>query len=121
MDTEETNHDQVNNPEHYNSHPSGIECIEVTRHMNFNLGNAIKYIWRAGLKDDYVEDLEKAIWYLNDEIFRVSNDSEIEDFLETEIYPLFRQKIQQIFRDAISVINESQNSTEKDQGVADTQ
>jgi hypothetical protein len=60
-------HDPVNHPQHYTSHPSGIECIEVTRHMGFNLGNAIKYIWRADLKNG-VEDLEKAMWYLKDEI-----------------------------------------------------
>lgn len=62
------NHDPVNHPRHYTSHPSGIECIDVTRHMNFNLGNAIKYIWRADLKADAIQDLEKAIWYLQDEI-----------------------------------------------------
>jgi len=58
------------NPAHYKAHPSGIECIEVTRHFNFNLGNAIKYIWRAGHKVDTVQDLKKAIWYLEDEIKR---------------------------------------------------
>lgn len=62
----------VNNPKHYTSHPSGIECIEVTRHMNFNLGNAIKYLWRADLKNDAIEDLHKAIWYIKDEINRRS-------------------------------------------------
>lgn len=66
--------DMVNNPPHYTSHPSGIEAIEVTRHMNFNLGNAMKYIWRAGLKDKAktIEDLKKAIFYLNDEIDRLN-------------------------------------------------
>lgn len=60
----------VNHPEHYNSHPSGIECIEVVRHMNFNLGSVIKYLWREGLKDSEpsIQDLKKAAWYLNDEI-----------------------------------------------------
>lgn len=64
--------DKINHPPHYNSHPSGIECIQVTRYMNFNLGNVIKYIWRAGLKDNSptIEDLEKALWYLKDEIAR---------------------------------------------------
>lgn len=64
------NNDAVNHPKHYTQHPSGVECIDVTRHMNFNLGNVVKYIWRAGLKDVDVEiqDLEKAAWYLNDEI-----------------------------------------------------
>ena len=61
-------YDPVNKPKHYNNHPSNIECIEVTRHMGFNLGNALKYIWRCDLKNDAVEDLKKAIWYLEDEI-----------------------------------------------------
>ncbi len=62
--------DPVNRPTHYTNHASGLECIEITRHMNFNLGNAVKYLWRAGQKGDYVQDLEKAIWYLKDEISR---------------------------------------------------
>lgn len=71
--------DQVNHPKHYTSDPSGIECIDITRHRNFNIGNAIKYLWRAGLKEDkdrklidkQVEDLNKAVWYLVDEIHRL--------------------------------------------------
>ena len=64
--------DPVHRPHHYVSHPSGIECIEITRHMNFNLGNVIKYIWRAGEKTgDPLMDLEKAMWYLSDEIKRL--------------------------------------------------
>jgi len=62
--------DLVNHPPHYKSHPSGIECIQVTEHMNFCLGNAVKYIWRAGLKGDSIQDLEKAAWYLGREIQR---------------------------------------------------
>ena len=72
--------DNVNHPAHYNSHPSGIECIEIARHHNFNIGNSIKYLWRAGLKseegmedtDKQIEDLNKAIWYINDEIKRIT-------------------------------------------------
>lgn len=68
--------DAVNHPSHYTSHPSGIECIEITRHYCFSIGNAIKYLWRAGLKKDAaladiekeIEDLEKSIWYINDRI-----------------------------------------------------
>ena len=64
---------------HYTSDPSGIECIDITRHRNFNVGNAIKYLWRAGLKIDadkssinkQIEDLEKAVWYIVDEIHRL--------------------------------------------------
>jgi hypothetical protein len=58
----------VDHPKHYNEHPSGIECIEIIRHMNFNLGNVIKYVWRADLKNNAIEDLEKAMFYLQDEI-----------------------------------------------------
>lgn len=63
-------HDPVNHPGHYTAHPSGIECIQVTEHMCFNLGNAVKYIWRSDLKGDAIEDLEKAAWYLRREIDR---------------------------------------------------
>ena len=58
----------VNHPKHYTSHPSGIECIQITEHMGFCLGNAVKYIWRADLKADAIEDLEKAKWYIEREI-----------------------------------------------------
>lgn len=68
--------DNVNHPKWYTQHPSGIECIEITRHYCFAIGNAIKYLWRAGLKVDEgmtdkqkeIEDLEKAIWYIKDRI-----------------------------------------------------
>lgn len=56
------------NPSHYRSHPSGIECIQITQHMGFNLGNAVKYIWRCDLKLDAIEDLKKAKWYIEREI-----------------------------------------------------
>ena len=65
----------VNHPPHYNSHPSGIECIEIVQHMNFCLGNAFKYIWRAGSKGDTIEDLNKAIFYINQEIARLTKCS----------------------------------------------
>lgn len=63
--------DIINHPPHYTSHPSGIECIQVTEHMSFTLGNAVKYIWRADLKNDKLEDLRKARWYLDREISRI--------------------------------------------------
>ncbi len=62
--------DPVNNPKHYTGHESGIECIQVTEHMNFCLGNAVKYIWRADLKNDAIEDLKKAREYIDIEIER---------------------------------------------------
>lgn len=68
--------DKVNHPKHYTSHPSGVECIEITQYYDFSIGNAIKYLWRHGLKNEEgmseediaIQDLEKAIWYINNEI-----------------------------------------------------
>lgn len=78
MTVKMTESDEVNHPQHYLSNEatcSGcektIECIDVTRHMNFNLGNAIKYIWRSAHKGKRIQDLEKAIWYLKDEINKI--------------------------------------------------
>jgi hypothetical protein len=68
-----TLNDPVNHPSHYTEHPSGVECIQITEHMNFCLGNAVKYIWRAGLKNDNaIEDLKKARWYVDRELERLS-------------------------------------------------
>lgn len=63
------NEDPIN-PSHYRDHPSGIECIEITRHENYCIGNAIKYLWRRRKKDvnKEVEDLKKAVWYIQQEI-----------------------------------------------------
>ena len=60
----------VNHPQHYNSHPSGVECIDIVEHFNFRIGNAIKYLWRAGRKGSSpkIEDLKKAIFYIQREI-----------------------------------------------------
>lgn len=68
--------DQVNHPPHYTQDPSGVEAIQITRHRNFNIGNAFKYLWRAGLKDEAktIQDLEKAIFYIQDEIKRLQGE-----------------------------------------------
>lgn len=68
--------EEVNHPQHYTTHPSGVECIDIVRHMAFNEGNAVKYLWRAGLKVQGPEstesarlrDLKKARWYIDDAI-----------------------------------------------------
>ena len=65
--------DMVNHPPHYSAHPSGVECIRITEHMNFCVGNAVKYLWRADLKNG-IEDLEKAAWYVAREIERRRSD-----------------------------------------------
>ena len=70
----------VEHPKHYNSHPSGVECIDIVRHYCFSVGNAIKYLWRAGLKNEEgmtpvqkeTEDLNKAIWYIQDRIKQIN-------------------------------------------------
>lgn len=64
----ESRKDVVNHPEHYISHPSGVECIEITEHMDFLKGNAIKYLWRSAEKGKEIEDLKKAIWYIERKI-----------------------------------------------------
>lgn len=68
----EAKKETVNHPEHYNKHPSGVECITVVEHYGFNIGNAIKYLWRAGFKSpDPKEDLKKSVWYVQRELERL--------------------------------------------------
>lgn len=71
---------KIDHPTHYNRHPSGVECIDIVEHFSFNIGNAIKYLWRAGLKYPpdtatqkavelaALEDLKKSAWYIAREI-----------------------------------------------------
>lgn len=66
----------VDKPQHYNAHPSGVECITITEHMNFCRGNAMKYLWRADEKGNELEDLKKARWYLDREIRRLEKEVE---------------------------------------------
>lgn len=68
----------VDHPDHYNGHPSGVECIDIVEHMGFNLGNAVKYAWRCGLKRNAVEDLEKARWYIDREIEKRKREQGLE-------------------------------------------
>lgn len=77
--------DAVNHPDHYNHDGikcgcgQPIECIQVAENFNFNRGNALKYIWRAGSKDDEVQDLRKANWYVHREIERILHDKPVSD------------------------------------------
>lgn len=73
--TETNKNDPVNHPAHYNGHPSGVECITVVEHMGFCIGNAVKYLWRAGQKGDALQDLKKARWYVDREIARLEGKS----------------------------------------------
>ena len=69
-------YDPVNHPPHYNwlKDKCGVEVIDIARHLDFDLGNAIKYILRAGKKEDSIQDLNKAIWYINDKIKMLENE-----------------------------------------------
>lgn len=67
--------DRVDHPRHYGSHPSGVECIEIVEHMDFNLGNAIKYIFRREDKGKYLEDLKKSKWYVDREVQLLLDDN----------------------------------------------
>lgn len=77
--------DPINHPSHYTNHPSGVECITITEHLNFCIGNAVKYLWRAGLKGDALEDLQKARWYIDREIGRLTDSSPAET--DSEVNP----------------------------------
>lgn len=59
-----TEFDPVAKPKHYNVHPSGVEAIEICERLDFNVGNAVKYLFRLGLKNDELEDARKAHWYV---------------------------------------------------------
>lgn len=67
--------DAIDHPSHYTGHPSGVECIDITEHMSFLRGNAVKYLWRAGAKGDALEDLRKARWYIDREIAQIERGS----------------------------------------------
>lgn len=79
MAAPKTKYEKVHNPKHYNSHPTGIEAIEIIEYMTFNSGTAVKYLWRAGLKpgEETLEDLKKALWYVGREIKKVSKELEL--------------------------------------------
>lgn len=70
LNNQKNENDTVNHPSHYTSDPSGVECIQVTQHKNFCIGNAMKYLWRCDDKGKPIEDMKKAIWYINQEIKR---------------------------------------------------
>ncbi len=78
---EDKGSNNVNHPKHYNASPAKcmrcghpIECIDVVEHMPFSLGNAVKYIWRSGLKGAVIQDLEKAVWYLKRQIKKIERE-----------------------------------------------
>ena len=68
------------NPKHYKSHPSGVECIEITEHLMCNRANAIKYAWRANDKGCTREDLKKCEWYIIREIKRLQRGNNVPDY-----------------------------------------
>lgn len=80
-----TQYDDVEHPKHYTQYP--VEVIEITRHLRFNLGNAVKYILRAPFKGSEIKDLRKAKWYLEDLITNFEPDelkAQADDFVHTD-------------------------------------
>lgn len=124
--------DNVNHPKHYTSDASGVECIQVTRHRNFNVGNAIKYLWRAGLKQDAdkefiqkeIEDLNKAVWYIVDEIHRLNGICNVETDVLNTIMPSNNEDIVKSVLNYSAVVQQRQvtilsSSTDIDQTKVD--
>ena len=100
--------DPVNHPPHYTAHPSGVECITIAEHMNFNLGNALKYIWRAGLKSaGPLEDLEKARWYLTREIGRLRNEPRAVIVADRQLNAEEIERLREDWRDGAAVVIET--------------
>jgi hypothetical protein len=105
--------DIINNPPHYNLSEAHcecgkrIECIDITRNMGFNVGNAIKYLWRFQHKNG-LEDLKKARWYLNDLINQMSLS---EESIERSQYLLeiksMKQKFERFCNESYAQGNES--------------
>ena len=84
--------DNVNHPKHYTSDECGVEAIELTSLLPSCIGNALKYVWRCGKKDDSVQELKKALWYVN---YSIDNDlpSTIDDLSDT---PHFEDLIKKV-------------------------
>ena len=89
--------DNINHPEHYTQHPSGVECIQITEHMGFCSGNAIKYIWRHEQKGG-VEDLKKARWYLDREIKRLENETDLPGNLQEHCNRFWIEEPEYLYR-----------------------
>ena len=92
--------DNVNHPSRYIIHPSYVEAIQIAEHMGFCLGSAIKYIMRCDEKGDAVEDLKKAVWYLEREIAKreieftpIKTDDELATEKRTETIILVRKRM----------------------------
>lgn len=103
--------DKVNHPKHYTSHPSGVECIDITKHYCFEVGNAIKYLWRCGLKqeegmsilDKEIEDLEKAKWYINSRI-NTLKESKNKNFKSTH-----QQNLEKLIKILNNILKDNNN------------
>lgn len=116
--------DPVNHPAHYTSHPSGVECIQITRHYCFAIGNAIKYLWRAGLKQDAdksdrdkeIEDLKKAAWYINDRIKQLEGapaDEEPKDprpYTDEERLEALKAKREELHQEMCSILDRNRTT-----------
>jgi hypothetical protein len=89
----------IERPQRYNSHPSGHEAIELCELLCFNLGTALKYLFRLGLKDDPLRELQKARWYLRRH-FECSNDpaTMVDDFPDTDSADRFARYAEEVMK-----------------------
>ena len=84
MDTVKSVADAIHHPKHYISDDCGVEAIEITSLLPACISNAVKYVWRCGKKDEDLQELKKALWYIN---YSIDNDlpsfvDELSDSLE---------------------------------------
>lgn len=107
--------DNVTKPKHYNSHPSGVEVIEITKHLNFCLGNVVKYVLRCDLKNDGIEDLQKARQYLDFELARRidERDTFTEPLDEDEVSNLEGDEDEVCYKDVATIVRSERNSGAK--------
>lgn len=86
--------DMVDHPPHYTAHPSGVECVDIAEHLSFNLGNALKYVWRAKNKGREEEDLKKALWYVRREqrLLFLLSDADIGKMRQLDVVSMNAQK-----------------------------
>lgn len=87
----------VNHPEHYNKSDSGVETIKIARYLDFDCGNALKYLMRFRYKQKPREDLEKAIWYLKDKYYNTALTISV-DRLKYNINVRYKEEVYQFIR-----------------------
>ena len=98
------------NPNHYKSHPSGIQCIEISKHLSGCLAQAFQYVWRCGKKDDPIQELKKALWFIDAEL-SIDNDllsiqpESVLDIVNSKIFSVLKKETNISKKAALSFIS----------------